>query len=126
MADAKKAKPIEMVDLESKLDNVGDGLPTNCDEPAFYQRNVKGRDGDGPCSVINRSSMMPNGDIAPKGATFDPAVERMTRSTYQRLIALKRITAASKGVEDKMFKSEKVTKGKPTVAERDTSGGGDS
>lgn len=92
-------------------------LPTDTSKSTFELRELPGRDGKGPCKVINRTLMMPNGDIAPIGSTFDPGTEKMTRATYQMLVAKKRISAADREVEDKLFKTETVTKGK-------TSGGG--
>lgn len=110
MADKKEtgAKPKE---VSKKINLLTKGtMPTDNSRPLFMQREFPGRDGKGPCSVGNRPLMMPNGDIAPAGSTFDPIFEKMNTTTFKRLLAKKRISILDKKVSDTMFKAETVTK----------------
>jgi len=55
---------------------------------------IKGRDGSGPCTVLDRGPvMMPNGDLAVEGRTFCPMIERMSPARYTSLVERKFISA---------------------------------
>lgn len=60
-------------------------LRTDVNTRTFLARGIEGRDGSGPCKVLNKALIMPNGDPAEPGDTFDPVAEHMAP---QRLIQL--------------------------------------
>lgn len=56
--------------------------------------DIKGRLGDGPCTLLASKLMMPNGDYAEKGDTFDPAYEGFNYAQYRHLVKSKVVKAS--------------------------------
>jgi len=105
------AAPVEAVDPLSPGSRHGLKLPTS-DEDVYTHKarvyGIKGRLGDGPCAVTKKGPvMMPNGDIARPGNTFDPVVERMSPGRYESLLVRKYITAAPADIEAALLKGGK-------------------
>ena len=49
-------------------------------------RGLKGREGDGPCKVVRKHWIAPNGDILQIGDTLDPIEEKMEYPRYKQLV----------------------------------------
>lgn len=87
-------------------------LPTSSKRAFLHVAEVfeiKGRLGDGPCKVLKRF-MLPCGDIAITGDTFDPVEERMGPARYRSLLSRKFFTAGGAAVETKLLEAANLAK----------------
>jgi hypothetical protein len=100
----KKVAPVKITDVtDGRLRLRGD-MPTS-NTRNFEARKIKGRDGKGPCKITLETTviMLPNGDLANIGDTFDPIEEGMSMARFRSLINGKFISAP-KGYEDRLMK----------------------
>jgi len=100
-------------------------------QPLFYQRGIKGRDGTGEFVVNGRGAvMMPNGDYAKPGDTFNQRDEGLNDAQMQHLFGSFVETNKDKQVRPEMVANEKskITKPgpRPTVTKAGPSESGGS
>ena len=83
-------------------------------QPLFYQRGIKGRDGTGEFVVNGRGAvMMPNGDYAKPGDTFNQRDEGLNDAQMQHLFGSFVETNKDKQVRPEMVANEKSKITKP-------------
>lgn len=89
-------------------------MPEGTDSNDFFKvraevYGIKGRNGKGPAKVREgKEVMLPCGDIAPAGATFDPIEEHLSLGRLRSLVSRKYVEVDKKVLADivKKYKGE--------------------